>query len=127
MKTFEYPMLATTLTEKDWDSIMSPVLKVVLPKVWHLPEHQARSGLCSRIPPGLGLMHPWFKQQLMHLEVFQEKSTMIHPLESSSDFLQNSQAGNGSNINITELPEKRDRTITDCWLKGMLQSSAPMA
>jgi hypothetical protein len=71
-------------------------------------------------------MHPWFKQQLMHLEVSRRKSTMIHPLESSSDFLQNLRLEMGSNINITELPEKRDRTITD-WLKGMLQSPAPMA
>jgi hypothetical protein len=30
MKTFEYPMLYASL-RKDWDSIMGPVLKVVLP------------------------------------------------------------------------------------------------
>jgi hypothetical protein len=32
MKTLEYPMLATTITEASWDFIMSPIRKSGLPK-----------------------------------------------------------------------------------------------
>ena len=33
MKTLEYPMLATTITEEEWDFIMRPIRKSGLPKI----------------------------------------------------------------------------------------------
>jgi hypothetical protein len=101
---------------------MSPkVLKVVLPKsaqtrnIKHDLVYAPAS--LQRLRPEI----PWFKQQLMHLEVSRRKSN-IHPLESSSDFLQNRKWDPTSTP--TELPEKRDRTITD-WLKGMPRAPHP--
>jgi hypothetical protein len=33
MKKLEYPMLATTITEKEWEFIMHPIRKIRLPKI----------------------------------------------------------------------------------------------
>ena len=43
MKKLEYPLLALTLTEKECDFIMAPILKSALP----------RPGLCRNIPRAL--------------------------------------------------------------------------
>jgi hypothetical protein len=72
MKTLEYPMTATTIGEKDWESIMVPLLKAGLP----------RAGISSKFPrdilygpttvQGFGVLHPWYHQQLKHLIVLLE-------------------------------------------------------
>ena len=70
MKTLnKYPMEAITLTRKQWDYIMAPILKEILP----------RSGILRTFPhdilyapntfTGMGLMHPYYKQNLKHLKL----------------------------------------------------------
>ena len=67
LKTLEYPMVATTISQKSWEYIMSPILKVALP----------RSGIARNFPravlygpkslQGFGIIHPWYHQELLHL------------------------------------------------------------
>ena len=69
MKTLEYPMVAVSLTMKQWNYILAPVLKHALP----------RTGLVRTFPRailfgpkefgGLGWMHPFHKQYLLQLQV----------------------------------------------------------
>jgi hypothetical protein len=72
INTFEYPMTATTIRKKEWESIMVPLLKAGLP----------RAGISSKFPrdilygpttvQGFGVFHPWYHQQLKHLIVLLE-------------------------------------------------------
>jgi hypothetical protein len=67
MKTLQYLMAATTISEKEWEHIMVPVLKAGLP----------RAGIARTFPrdvlygppsaQGLGILHPWYHQELIHL------------------------------------------------------------
>jgi hypothetical protein len=69
MKTMEYPMATTTMTEKEWITIMAPIYQAALP----------RSGMDRRFPhailygpkslQGFGIMSPWFNQEITHLLV----------------------------------------------------------
>jgi ribonuclease HI len=70
MKTLEYPMAATTLTFHEWDQlIMSPLLKAVLPKAG-MNQHFPRVVLYGPTAyQGMGVMHPWFHQELTHLQI----------------------------------------------------------
>jgi hypothetical protein len=69
LKTLEYPMDAINLTKKQWDYVMAPLLRVVLP----------RSGIARTFPrdllyapptlTGMGIVHPFYKQNLKHLDL----------------------------------------------------------
>ena len=69
MKTLEYPMAAICLSKEAWDKIMGHLLKICLPC----------SGFARTFPhciiygpteyAGLGIMHPWYNQELSHLEI----------------------------------------------------------
>ena len=69
MKTMEYPMATTTMDEKEWNSIMTPILLSGLP----------RAGLDRKFPhailygpaclQGFGIIHPWYHQEITHLLV----------------------------------------------------------
>jgi hypothetical protein len=60
-------MIATTITEQQWEYIITPILKVGLP----------RSGIARNFPrdilfgpkafQGFGIFHPWYHQELLHL------------------------------------------------------------
>jgi hypothetical protein len=75
MKTLEYPMATTTLSKKEWNFIMGPILKACL----------TRSGIDRSFPrdvlygltnlQGFGLMHPWYDQELRHLLVCFKQTT----------------------------------------------------
>jgi hypothetical protein len=76
LKTLEYPMAATTITEKQWNYIMSPILQAGLP----------RSGLDRHFPcdilygpkrlQGFGILHPWFHQEIIHLLVCLKQTSL---------------------------------------------------
>ena len=67
MKTLEYPMTATTISEENWEHIMVPLLAAGLP----------RAGMARTFPrdilfgpttvQGFGIIHPWYHQQILHL------------------------------------------------------------
>jgi hypothetical protein len=76
LKTMEYPMATTTMSEKDWNYIMAPILLASLP----------RSGLDRTFPcdvlfgpvtlQGFGIMHPWYNQEITHLLVGMKQTTL---------------------------------------------------
>jgi hypothetical protein len=69
MKTLEHPMATTTLSEKEWEHILVPILRAGLP----------RSGIDRSFPrdiffspkclQGMGILHPWHDQEITHLLV----------------------------------------------------------
>jgi hypothetical protein len=76
MKTLEYPMVATTLTEAEWNKVMSPLLAAALPT----------SGINRKYPvvivysplqfQGLGIIHPFYHQEITHLSSVLRESSM---------------------------------------------------
>jgi hypothetical protein len=76
LKTLEYPMAAITLTEKDWNFIMAPILTSGLP----------RAGIDRSFPrdilygptslQGFGILHPWYHQEIMHLLVCLKQTSL---------------------------------------------------
>jgi hypothetical protein len=75
MKTLEYPMRAIRLSKKHWDKIMATILKVALPKSGvsgNFPRAVIYGPTCFQ---GRGLRHPWYHQELQHLEAFWDTVT----------------------------------------------------
>lgn len=69
-KTLEYPLAALTISKEDWDKIMVPVLQTYLPKA-KFDRHLPRVILFnSTAQHGLGLLHPWYHQQCLHVMTF---------------------------------------------------------
>jgi hypothetical protein len=76
LKTMEYPMATTTMTETEWNYIFAPILLASLPK----------AGLDRSFPrdilfgpsslQGFGIMHPWYNQELTHLLVCLKQTTV---------------------------------------------------
>jgi hypothetical protein len=64
MKTLEYPMEALSMTQKQWDYVMSSIIRSVLPKsgIARTFPHAILYALASFT--GLGLIHPYCKQNL---------------------------------------------------------------
>ena len=124
MKTLEYPMRAICLSKQAWDDIMSPLLKTCLPA----------AGFASSFPRtlvygpiehmGLGLLHPWYHQELQHLEVFWEE---ISQKTLTGDLLQISleelRLELGLPGYLTDAPYHfMADSATDCWLKTLWES-----
>ena len=124
MKTLEYPMAALTLTKAQWDKIMWHLLRVCLPC----------SGFAATFPHtvlygptefgGLGLFHPWYNQELTHLETFWEEISMdSHTgqlLMSSVEILK---LELGMFQPLTSVPfEDFHPLATDCWMKTLWHS-----
>ena len=73
LPTLDYSMPVTSLTRKDWDEILKPVLSLTLQK----------AGIASTFPRdlvftptglhGLGIIHPYYKQNLIQIQtIFNE-------------------------------------------------------
>jgi hypothetical protein len=67
LKTLEYPMVATTITEKLCEYIMAPILQAGLPRAG-IARHFPRDVLFGpKSLQGFGIFHRWYHQELMHL------------------------------------------------------------
>jgi hypothetical protein len=67
MKMLEYPMVATTITESDWNKIMLPLTAVALPAsgiTWKDSFIVAYDPLQYQ---GLGIVHPFYWQEIGHI------------------------------------------------------------
>ena len=125
MKTLEYPMRATCIGKNQWDKIMSPLLQACLPAAGFARNfpHTVIYGPTSH--QGLGLLHPWYHQELHHLDVFWEE---ISNETLTGDLLQVSleelRLELGLPGYLTAAPyTKMDRCATSCWLKTLWESS----
>lgn len=123
MKTLEYPMLATTITEKEWDFIMRPIREAGLPKVQVSSKYPKRLMYGPKEFQGLGIMHPFLHQELMHV------AACIHEGERETITGELIRAGLEQMQLETGLPGylfSQDYSIletltTDCWLKTVWQ------
>ena len=73
MKTLEYPMTALTITKQGWDEIMKPLLHFCPPVTGYSQNFPRAVIFGPSEQCGKGLMHPWYNQELTHLETFWEE------------------------------------------------------
>jgi hypothetical protein len=114
-------MTTTTITEKEWEHIMTPVLLAGLP----------RAGLARTFPrdilygptkvQGFGVIHPWYHQQLLHLIALLEHTqqhTMTGQLLSTS--YEQLRLEMGTPGFITDTPfQIMKSTITHTWITDL--------
>jgi hypothetical protein len=121
MKTLEYPMIAITITKKQCEYIMSPILTYSLPK----------SGIAHTFPRdvvyaplqylGLGIVHPWDNQNLSHIIVCL-KETKLLPM--TGDLIKASmeqiwlECGVAKRFSLKDL-EILEAVGTHCWLRDL--------
>jgi hypothetical protein len=67
LKTLEYPMVATTISEKLWEYIMAPILQAGLPRLGIARNFPRDILFGPKSLQGFGIFHPWYRQELMHL------------------------------------------------------------
>jgi hypothetical protein len=67
MKSLEYPMEATCIDEKGWDTIMKPILGIVLQRSKFAKNFPRDVFYSTSKYQGLSVMHPWYRQQIVHL------------------------------------------------------------
>jgi hypothetical protein len=75
MKSLEYPLEATTMSKDQWDYIMAPIMLASLPRMGYVRSFPRDIVYASKDFCGLGVMHPWFNQELTHLETCLQEGT----------------------------------------------------
>ena len=81
MKTLEYPLAATTLTYGEWNSILRPLLKIVLPKTGFARNYKRDVFFGPTKALGLEIIHPWTHQLIAHWTTWLEEAvnnTLTH-------------------------------------------------
>ena len=124
MKTLEYPMRAIQLTDPDWRKIMKPILRAALPKSGiskTFPREAIYAPTCFQ---GRGLRHPWYHQELQHLEAFWDTVTYNNVTgqlfqQAVEEF--RLEAGTADDITAT-LFAPRKLSLTDSYVKNLGQS-----
>ena len=118
-KTIEYPLPSTTLSLKQCDEIVRPILKIGLP----------RSGICRNISrqvafssikyKGLGLHHPYMTQGIQKLLVLlDEPKGLTHDLVQFSLDLCAYESGLGPNFMLLDL-QQYQQCITSGWVGSL--------
>jgi hypothetical protein len=122
MKTFEYRMEAITLTKLQWDYIMSPVLMATLPRAGIVRTFPRNIVYAPMDYCGLGIMHPWYRQELTHLKV-----CLAETLTASitGDLIKACMEELGLEVGMPGRPKDWCLNITKdimtpCWLKDLL-------
>ena len=117
-------MSATTITKNEWRSIMTPLLKTVLPRAGF---SQSFKRVVLHGPTefqGMGWMEPWHKQELTHLYVLVDEvnlqdigSNLI--LQTFEDL----RTETGLTGKITDWPYSQlHHLTTDTWLTSLWKS-----
>jgi hypothetical protein len=118
-----YPMEATFLSRKDWEIIMKPMLTIVLQRsrfVGTFPRDLLYSPMKFQ---GLGVLHPWYRQQIVHLitlckETFQGSPTgELLTANAAQLRLEMGTPGSFTEARIPVVAEY----MTTSWLKDLLQ------
>ena len=76
LKTLEYPMEAINLSKQEWDYIMTPILQATLPKAGIVRTFPRSILYASKKFSGLGILHPYYHQQIKHLHTCLEQSVI---------------------------------------------------
>jgi hypothetical protein len=119
MKTLEYPMLATTITESEWDFIMQPIRKSGLPKIELARNFPSKVLYGPKKFQGMGIMHPFYSQEMSHLALCLhegESATITGELlRASMEQLQLELGLPGSLLQLDY--SVLNDLATNCWLK----------
>jgi hypothetical protein len=117
MKTLEYPLLSTNISEVDLDSIMSIILQVGLSK----------SGICRNITRkavyssnkyfGFGIKHLFMTQGLLKLKLFlQPKSYLTQHLIQTAWECSRLESGLGHHFFQHPLSKQIKHYVTQSWM-----------
>ena len=121
MKSLEYPLAAITMTKAQWDHVMSPLLQAALPRMGYVRSFPHDIVYAPKELLGLGIMHPWFNQELTHLEICLQEGTaktIIGDLLRASSEQMRLELGLSSQLGEATAVTKKALTLsTDCWLK----------
>ncbi len=119
MKTLEYPMLATTITEDEWDFIMRPIRQSGLPKIQLASNFPRKVLYGPKKFQGMGIMHPFYTQELSHLALCLhegESDTITGELLRAS--MEQLQLELGTPGHLMQLDfSTLGKLATDCWIK----------
>ena len=119
LKTIEYPLPALTLTPKECQKIMQPILSVSFPKTSISKSFPGKVLHGPIFEGGLGIDSLYFTQGVMHIEKFQ---THFGTLSITGKLLQVSmetaqlEVGVGRNLFQLDFDTYGD-LLTDCWIK----------
>jgi hypothetical protein len=112
-------MVATTITEKEWDFIMRPLRESGLPKVELSRKFPSKVLYGPKIYQGLGIMHPYYNQELSHISpcLYEgERPTITGELIRAS--LEQLQVEIGlPGYLLQQDYSKLESLATECWLK----------
>jgi hypothetical protein len=121
MKSLEYPLAATTMTKKQWDYVMAPILMAALPRMGYVRTFPRDIVYAPKDLLGLGIMHPWFNQELTHLETCLREGTtksITGDLLRASTEQMRLELGLSSQLGCVPSETKKALTLaTDSWLK----------
>ena len=123
MKTLEYPMMATTITEREWDFIMQPIREAGLPKIEVTSKFPKILMYGPKAFQGLGIMHPYLHQELMHLAACiheGKRETITGELIRASTEQIQLELGLPGHIFEKDY-DVLAHLVTDCWLKTVWQ------
>ena len=123
LKTLEYPMVATTMDKPQWDYIITPILKSVIPRMGYVRSFPHKVVYSPVDLCGLGVLHPWHNQHLSQMKVLLQETalpTITGDLIRASFELLRLEIG---------LPGRSDDwqwnavgvLATDCWIADLLK------
>jgi hypothetical protein len=69
-------MAVTTMKEQEWNHIMVPILKAGLPRLGIERNFPRDILLGPKCLQGFGILHPWYHQEIVHLLVCLEQTTI---------------------------------------------------
>jgi hypothetical protein len=122
LKTLEYPMMATTISEKEWEYILIPLLAAGLPRAGIARTFLRDILFGPTKAQEFGMFHPWYNQQITHLIALLEhtqQNTMTGQLLSTSYKqlrLEMGTTGFMTDVSYKIMKETVTKTwITDLW------------
>ena len=120
-KTLEYPMKVTTLTEQEWNQVFHLVNSAALPKAGFVQSfpHAVLYGPTDY--QGMGTMHPFFLQELTHLQEFVDQVNKGSSCGTHFQFtteLLRLQTGHPGPFTEVDYPLMQS-CVTDSWIKTL--------
>jgi len=124
MKTLEHPMTALTITKQGWGEIMKPLLHCCLPVAGYLQNFPRAVTFGPSEQGGKGLMHPWYNQELTHLEtLWEELASETHMGEFITTSMEALRLELGYPTSLMLVPfDRMAGCATDSWLTSLWQT-----
>jgi hypothetical protein len=109
------------MTKKQWDYIMGPILMASLPHMGYVETFPRNIVYTSKDYCGLGITHPWYNQELTHLETCLREGTaktITGDLIQASAEQMRLEMGISSKLGEVNSETKKVLSLaTECWLK----------